>query len=260
MSNQPINTSIRIRVQARGGKYLGPGVKYSQVSVMSGTTCLWSGTASGNSGLIDTRPNAGLDPRQSRAIVPVTFNFGVTTPLGGYALLEGSIGGEETAGVIATVPISEPQLLEIRVVALQGTPNEVTASVMTWVVPGIDLVHEPGVLVLLPGLVVSAKSSTPSSGTVTVTATVTMMCGCPITEYTGTWPPSPSAPEPYWPASEFEVVAMLTPASGPTLLQPLKYSAENTFTGTITAPAAGDTLAVYALQRAESNIGYAVVS
>ena len=91
---------------------------------------------------------------------------------------------------------------------------------------------------------------------VSVTATVMMMCGCPIT--TPTWPQASGGPEPYWPYPEINVFATLTDPSGNPTTQPMTFSAENTFTASFALPNRGQsTIGVYAVQQAETNVGFA---
>jgi hypothetical protein len=163
--------------------------------------------------------------------------------------------GIGTAGVVAKFPLAEPALLEFRATALYDTPNAVIASAMMWVVPGLNLTSEPGLLLSVPGLVVTL--SPPAIGShLEVTATVTMMCGCPITA--PTWPFVSGAPEPYWPAPEFQVVAVLTDPAGVSTSQTMSFSTTNTFTTSFPLPPKGtSTIAVHAVQHAEANIGFA---
>ncbi|HEX8692296.1 MAG TPA: hypothetical protein VF746_07765 [Longimicrobium sp.] len=247
---EPQQTSVLIRVQARGGKFLGPGVRYSLVSVLNGSEVLFGPVqAAGDSGVVDSKagdPFAAAASRDVIAVQPTPSG----PPAGGYWLLPDAA----TAGVTATFPLAEPALLEFRATALYDTSSPVTASVMMWVVPGMQLTSEPGLLLSIPGLNVSVAPTVGAE--VGVTATVTMMCGCPVT--TPTWPPPSGGPEPYWPAPEFQVVAVLTPPSGSPATQTMTFQGTNTFTASFPLPPPGEsTVAVYAVQQAESNVGYA---
>jgi hypothetical protein len=124
-----------------------------------------------------------------------------------------------------------------------------------WVVPGVDLTNEPGILLSIPGLVVNVATTTDTE--LHVTATVTMMCGCPIT--TPTWPQQKDGPEPYWPETEFAVQATLTQPDGTSQQQWMQFFAENTFKTKFPLPQLGSSVGVYAVQPAESNVGYAEV-
>lgn len=246
---EPQSTSVLVRVQARGGKFLGPNVGYSTIAVLDGDEVLFGpAVATGDSGTVDPRTGDPIPPSASRDVIAVESSAG--PPAGAYWLVPDAT----SAGVVATFPLAEPALLEFRASALCGTPSEVTASVMMWVCPGMQLTSDPGVVINIPGLVVSVTSTV--NDQIDVTATVTMMCGCPITA--PTWPPPPGTPEPYWPETEFQVVAVLTPSSGPPITQSMTFQNTNTFVTAFALPAFGDSLvAVYAVQQAESNVGYA---
>ncbi len=244
------NTQVLIRVQARGGKYLGPNVQYAQVSIWNGDQCIYGPvTATGGSGTVVTGTfpaNASPD-----AIVVTTG----TPPNGAYWLTPDTSSEGPTAGVIASLALSKPAFLEFRATALANNVNPATSSTTMWVYPGQDLLCEPGVLITMPGLVVSVAATVGTQ--VQVTGTVTMMCGCPIT--TPTWPQG-SGPEPYWPYPEFEVFAVLTAPDGTVTTQALTFTNTNTFTGALALPPAGtSTLGVCAIQRAASNVGYAEI-
>jgi hypothetical protein len=185
----------------------------------------------------------------SRDVIVVQASSGGPPP-GAYWLTS----DDGTAGIVATFMLAEPALLEFRATALYNTSSPVTASATMWVVPGLQLTSEPGVLLSIPGLHVTVAATVGRQ--IDVTATVTMMCGCPIT--TPTWPEPSGGPEPYWPYTEFQVVATLTQPDGSAVTQAMSFFATNTFTAVFPLPASGtSTVAVYALQQAESNVGYA---
>ena len=249
---EPQQTSILIRVQARSGKFLGPNVQYSQITILNGPDVIFGPViASGGSGTVDPKTGDPFNASWSRDVIAVQASPS-GPPAGAYWLEPGDSGA---AGVLATFPLAEPALLEFRATALYESVHPVTTSTMMWVYPGMQLTSEPGLLLSIPGLYVSLPP--PEIGEqIDVTATVTMMCGCPIT--TPTWPEPSGGPEPYWPETEFEVVAILTPASGPAVTQKMTFADTNTFTASFALPEAGAaTIAVYALQQAESNVGYA---
>ncbi len=251
----PQQTSVRIRVQARGGKYLGPNVNYAQVSVLNdGNVIFGPALATGNSGTVDSKTGDPFVPSASRDVIALQPTSS-GPPSGAYWLLP---SGDDTAGVVATFPLAAPALLEFRATALYDTSDPVIASAMMWVIPGMQLTSEPGLLLSMPGLVVSLAQPTVGSQ-LGVTATVTMMCGCPITA--PTWPFVSGAPEPYWPEPEFQVVAVLTLPSGAATTQTMTFSATNTFTTSFATPPPGQsTVAVYAVQQAEANVGFAQIA
>ncbi|MCU1349328.1 MAG: hypothetical protein JWO56_2358 [Acidobacteria bacterium] len=250
------STSVLIRVQARSGKFVGQNVNYSQISILNGDQVLFGPyTTSGDTGTVDSTPDAPFLPTASRDVIAVQASAG-GPPAGAYWLTADSSGtGGGTAGVIATFPLADAALLEFRATALFDTANPVTTSTMMWVYPGMQLTSEPGLLLSIPGLVVTLPQPTIAGGQITITATVTMMCGCPITK--PTWPQG-NAPEPYWPETEFQVMAFLTPSSGPIVSHQMDFIDTNTFATSFPLPSAGAlAIAVYALQQAESNGGYA---
>jgi hypothetical protein len=239
---QPQSTTILIRVQARGGKFLGPNAKPTEISVLDGGNVIFGPVlTSGDSGTTDPNTGAPFPPTASRDVIAVAPTDG-GPPAGAYWLTP----DDSTAGVVATFILDCPSLLEFRAT----TTNGITTSTMMWVVPGMQLTTEPGLLLSVPGLLVSVSATVGAQ--IDVTATVTMMCGCPIT--TPTWPQN--GPEPYWPEPEFQVFATLE-----SVTQQMTFSTTNTFTTSFPVPeTSGSTITVYALQQAESNVGYATVT
>ena len=243
------NTSVLIRVQARGGKFLGPGVGYSNVSVWNGGTCLFEAVAKGDSGTVDPKTGDPFPPAASRNVIAV-LGGPPGPPRGAYWLTSDS----GTAGVLATFALDEPTLLEFRASAFSDT---VTTSAMMWVIPGMQLTSEPGLVLEIPGLhVLVDVRPAADAGLLAVKATVTMMCGCPITD--PTWPQQPDGPEPYWPSNEFTVVANLQTPDGRSASRTMSFVAENTFTTTFPYPAVGESIvSVSAVQTSETNVGFA---
>jgi hypothetical protein len=248
--DDPQLTRVLVRVQARGGKFLGPGVKYAMVTVLDGEDVVFGPVlAAGDSGTVDPTAGAPFPAAASRDVIAVQATSG-GPPAGAYWLTPDAT----SAGVVAAFPLARPALLEFRATALYDTPAPVTASAAMWVLPGMQLTAEPGVLLSIPGLAVSIAPTVAQE--VTVTATVTMMCGCPVTP--PSWPPVSGGTEPYWPEPEFQIVAVLTPPSGPPVSQPMTFVETNTFGISFPLPPAGEsTIAVHAVQPAECNVGYA---
>jgi hypothetical protein len=243
------STSVLIRVQARSGKFLGPNAKQTEISVLNGGNVIFGPVVTtGDSGNTDPDVGAPFPPTASRDVIAVAPTDG-GPPAGAYWLTADD-DPAKTAGVKATFMLDCPSLLEFR-----ATTNGITTSTMMWVVPGMQLTCEPGLLLSVPGLLVSVSATVGAQ--IDVTAGVTMMCGCPITA--PTWPQN--GPEPYWPEPEFQVFATLQPQNGESVTQQMTFATTNTFTTSFPTPeTGGSTISVYALQQAESNVGYAAVT
>src|ERR1700741_3302355 len=68
-----LETLVLIRVQARGGKYLGPNVQYSQVTIWNGDQRIFGPiTASGGSGTVDPQANGPFPAKSSPNAIVVT--------------------------------------------------------------------------------------------------------------------------------------------------------------------------------------------
>jgi len=135
-----------------------------------------------------------------------------------------------------------------------ATANGLTTSTTLQLWPGLTLLEDPGVLLTIPGLLVNvAKAEYDAKAkSISVTATVEMMCGCPITPQQWTTPPDT---EPYWPSYAFAVSATIDGAAP----FPLACTDTNTFNASIPLSLASGTreILVTARQPAESNSGYA---
>lgn len=118
------------------------------------------------------------------------------------------------------------------------------ASTTLWMVPGQHRV-DPGLVMQLPGLIVNVTDYKIHQQGVSVTANITMMCGCPITE------------DGLWSARDYDVVAQLYDGDkqiGQTLLA---FTGEtNEFAGNILhSDPEGLSLVVYAYQKSTGNTG-----
>ncbi|HEU4559738.1 MAG TPA: hypothetical protein VFS20_17930, partial [Longimicrobium sp.] len=237
-----VQTNVLVRVQAKGGKFLGPDAGYSQVTITDVATskALAQGIASGGSGNLSS-PN--FFPSCTRQPVVTTQSNGAQSLLW-LSAMPPTI--PPTAGFEATLELDAPTLVQFTADALtDGKPNGHSATQTMWVTPGADLVAEPGVVLVIPGLIVNVLSATVSGSSLSVTAWVSMMCGCKI---------DPSLP---WLPTEFAVTATVTDADGNQVAQaPLVFQKTSTF-GTaqsIALPAPGTyTVAVEAVQPAEGN-------
>src|SRR5258708_19431865 len=101
----PQQTSVRIRVQARGGKYLGPNVNYAQVSVLNdGNVIFGPALATGNSGTVDSKTGDPFVPSASRAVIALQPTSS-GPPSGAYWLLPSPY---HTAHVLTPLPPAPP--------------------------------------------------------------------------------------------------------------------------------------------------------
>lgn len=97
-----------------------------------------------------------------------------------------SVTDAATAGFEAVLDLKAPTLVRAEATGPMGKPGSsilVTSSL--WIIPGRDVLGE-GWILTLPGLVVEPNAKTSADGLVTLTAKVSLMCGCPI-ESGGLW-------------------------------------------------------------------------
>jgi hypothetical protein len=243
-------TTVLVRVQAKGGKFIGPDAGYSRVTVRDAATgaVLASGMAdgggSGGSGALAD----GFSSAAARGTI-ATQQWGMQTHVWVAVPETGA-----TAGFTATLDLDAPTLVDVTAEGLAGgEPNGGAVTQTMWLVPGQDLTAEPGLVLVMPGLRVAVLSPvgavSASGGGVDVTAQVRMMCGCPID------------PEHPWLPEQFAVSATVRQVGGTFQAQvPLAWTASSTF-GTaapVQLPGGGDyVVAVTAVQAAEANVGHA---
>lgn len=241
-----METRVLVRVQARGGKFIGPDGGYSLVTlreVVSGEI-LAQRIATGGSGALSTT----FSPGATRDVI-VTPG-----PSGECVQWLSAPAGQSTAGLLATLDLHRPTLVEFSATALSsGIPNGHVAKQQMWLTPGVHLDREPGVVLVIPGLnvqILAPDVAAPPSGSVNVTAWVAMMCGCKIAD---------ASP---WLPAEFSVTARLQAVGGDFISEtPLAFQATSTF-GTaapvaLPAGAGNYELVVNAVQAAEGNVGSA---
>lgn len=240
-------THVLVRVQAKGGKFIGPDAGYSQVTLtdVSSGAILAQHVAQGGSGVL----TGGFVPGATRQQI-VTSMWGTQT-----TLWLSAPEGQPTAGITVDLELDAPTLVRFTAEALTDKkPNGHTVSQTMWLTPGADLLAEPGIVLVLPGLIVQDLAAAPLQGhptSVTISAYVAMMCGCRI---------DPSLP---WQPAEFAVTAGITDANGALVAQtPLACAGMSAFAaaGPVALPAAGTyTLTVNAVQPAEGNAGSASI-
>jgi hypothetical protein len=251
----PAYTQVKVRVQARGGKILGPAATVKQPllsvrNVLTGETLISDAPMNnGSSGTVV--PESQFSDGVSRnAIVVQPPAVSPTYPAPGPYWLEVPDGEGE---LIVQLHLDEPSLLEFRATAY--APDPVYASATMWVVPGMQLLADPGLMLTIAGLYATVDASA-SKGTVSISANVAMMCGCPITVQ-----PSQTLPantEPYWPSTEFAVTAQLRADGGTTVYAfPLSCTGTSTYTGSSNVPPGVYDVWVVAVQTNETNVGFA---
>jgi hypothetical protein len=235
-----MQTSILIRVQARGGKFLGPDIGFSTVTVRNAQT--GQVLASGAAG------TTGNDSGNLSLTAGHDASSGVVLTYPGPQVWYLTANPGKTAFFQATFDIANPTLVEI-----SAQTRGIAASGTMWVEPGWQLNTEPGYIVTMPGLAVDIIAVKAANDAFAVSAKVTMMCGCPINDQK-TDPKGPIQ----WPSSEFDVWAELR--SGALVTRgTLGLQETSIYSGSVNRPPASGNyvLAVVAVQKGESNAGIA---
>lgn len=231
MATSGTPTSITVRVQAKGGKFLADDIGGSEVTIRDAQTGEWLaggpalGTSSG--GLSNTFVgNASLNAIVTPGVLPQPA-FTV------WWLLA---DGEASRLAVEDLPITRPTLLEISAFGpMAGLQSAQRVTTTQWIIPGQSLTQGAGVVVELPGLLVQVLSpathlaipSTDLPYKVDFAVNVTMMCGCQI-DYDQPWVPS-----------DFTVTAAIGPVGQPaTATVPLGFAGTaSLFTGSWQLPA-----------------------
>ncbi|HEY7216535.1 MAG TPA: hypothetical protein VIC28_18075 [Thermoanaerobaculia bacterium] len=222
------STSITVRVQAKGGKFLADDIGGSEVTIRDAQTGEWlaGGLALGtDSGSQSNGYSKGA-----------SLNTIVTPPAspGGPYVVSWLSAGDTTSGLTADLAISRPTLLEITAYGpLGGLQSAHRVTTTQWIVPGQSLTEPPGFIVEIPGLLVQVMEPathlaiTSLPYTVPLQANVTMMCGCQIDEGAS------------WIPSDFEVTAAIGPVGQPAAETVPLYFADSPslFSGSYTVPA-----------------------
>ena len=216
-----------------------------------------------NSGQVQARVPLGTQAKLLRAIEQKEVQpVGAAEPVGDavdvlVGRLRRKLCPRGTQELIVELHLTEPSLLEFTATAF--APDPVCASATMWVLPSMQLLADPGLVLTIAGLYTTVTASV-ANQTVTIQANVTMMCGCPITLQPPPAPPPPgeAPPEPYWPSGEFEVTAQIRANGGLDVLSfPLTCSGTSTFKGSLDLKPGTYDLWVVAVQPAETNVGFA---
>lgn len=242
MKEKP-NTNITVRVQARGGMFLGPD-SYAGAIITIKNYHTQEVIASG---FTDDGDSGSRSPayRYNAAPAPIITP---TTPMPTIYWL---VASPTTVKFSKSIYLAQPTLLEISArVPLPPEQGDQFTSATQWVIPGIDLTVGPGFALEIPGLWVQPEIVN-NGKEVRVRAKVTMMCGCEINK---------NSP---WLPQDFKVTATFksTKKSKKPFQKTVKLSFEDNsqFVGQFTLPKKGDyETEIIAYQKSTGNVGFAV--
>lgn len=219
-------TNIMIRVQSKDAKFIGSSIGGAQIIVKDDLTgkILAEGITKGSTG--DT---------------PMIMEQPISRGK--------SITNEETAGFLARLDIQEPVFVTIEAIApINKKQARVRTSTQQWIIPGKDIGGD-GIVIEVPGFVVDILSPQTheiiSNGkTVSITANVVLMCGCPVTSGG------------MWNADNYEVNAMISAPGIETRIIPLKTDKKpSTFSANADLGTGNFEIIVYAFDPATGNTG-----
>ncbi|WP_348675321.1 hypothetical protein [uncultured Abyssibacter sp.] len=190
-------TDVTVRVRAHDAKFIGSGVGGLEVIFENAETGAWlaSGQITGGTG--DTDLLMRKPQQRGERLAPQA----------------------DTAACTASLPLTKPTRVRIRVTGPQQMAQPASLSVTTWVVPGHPIDGD-GLVLNLPGLIVTADPMPSKGGELPLRATVTLMCGCPLTEGG------------LWDTADYEVMARVERPDGSVSAVPLSFTGEpNHFAG-----------------------------
>jgi hypothetical protein len=226
-SADPLDTNVTVRVRAHDAKFVGTHVGEMNVVIEDADTGAW---------LASGRITGGTGDTERLMQTPATRNM--------------PLANAESAAYTATLKLERPTRIRIRATGPLGQPGAVQElSVTAWVVPGRN-VDGDGIVLNLPGLIVTPKPQLPTNGRLPLVADVTLMCGCPITK------------DGLWDSDDYEVHALVATGSEPTSEVALKFSGEtNRFAGELAVTRAGRyDITVWAYNARTGNTGAASYS
>jgi hypothetical protein len=239
-------TSLLIRAQALGGKFLGTDIDgfFLTVNKVGGGPILKQSWINGDAG---EKP-APLSYQAGASVATV-----VTPPSNFVSWI---VPQATTVGRVVDFDIDEPTWIEAIVngVTMAGSvaePNQHEARVCTLVPPGAQLTTNPGLVVVMPGLAVRVLTPPQVPGPkVNIQAWVTMMCGCEISN-------QPGSP---WISTEFKVEATLMTAGHLPITTELTLKATSTFGAELSLASGSYDLMISAVQPGLGNTGSATGS
>lgn len=219
---QAAPTHLKVLVRADDAKFIGSGVGGMDVRITRADSdeLLAEGEITGATGDTQALMQIGQMRGQSPAS-PDAANFTTVLDLDRPTRIKVSVSGPRN------VAQSQQEI-----------------STTLWMVPGQHRV-DPGLVMHMPGLIVDLADYELNQQGVSVTANVTMICGCPITE------------DGLWSTTDFDVVAQLFDGDERVSQTLLAYTGNtNEFSGQLlSAEPEGLTLVVYAYQKSTGNAG-----
>lgn len=225
-------TDITVRVLSKDAKFIGSSMGGVRIELrdMADGRLLASGMTEGATG--DTK-RIMIDPW-----------------IRGQAL-----STKDSASFSTTIDIDRPTRVQLSAEGPASNPDSANRMTVTqWIIPGRHVSGGDGWLLEMRGFSVSANASVKESAgrnspILTLSATVTMMCGCPI------------EPGGMWDANVYEVAAILTDGAGNATTVPLPYAGKTSeFSGSTELKGKGPFEAiVYAYNPENGNTGIDVV-
>lgn len=196
-------TTLLIRPAARGGKYLGHD----------------AANAKNQSALVAlSHPETGEIAAYGFAIAPTDDSAGPSDLMAPVSRSAPYASNNNTVQVQLSVEISEPTDFRVLVYGPLKHPDQARlAQADITVLPGVNVgttVQNPeGLVIEVPGLCISNAQADWKNGTVTCSAMVTMMCGCPIK----------NEPDWFWPSTDFIVQLVTRMESNSVYYYPLEF-------------------------------------
>ncbi len=223
---QAQKTQLMVRALAGDAKFIGPYMGGAKIVVRDAETreILDSGRTKGSTGNTQT---IVLNPKERYE----------------------RISDENTAGFTAQLDIEEPTFVTVEVLApASAKQSRLVSATQLWMIPGKDILDE-GLIIDVPGFVVSVTApktlqTFKNTETISVEATVVMMCGCPVNS------------EGTWDANRYEVKGILKNQDGNSKEITLKPSEESSTFSALTKLQKGTyELQVYAFHEETANTG-----
>lgn len=220
--NAVVPTGLKVLVRADDAKFIGSGVGNLNIVVRNADTgkLLAEGAITGPTG--DTK--ALMQELQIR----------------GRSATSG-----DPASFQAELDLARPTRVEISVTGPLAVAQSIQSTTVTlWLIPGQDRVEQP-VILHLPGLITHLLDYTLEEDQLSLRASVTMICGCPITEAG------------LWPAADFRATVQLYQEGDLVAEGPLEFTGtDNEFGGTLDLPGPGNfDMVVHSYQVSTGNAG-----